>query len=126
MARILLVDDDQGGLATMRQALERDGHAVTAFAESSAALAVVSGGGTYDLLISDLQMAGVDGLALAARVRQRQPAIPVLLVSAHADALDEAVRSRITAMRVLAKPFQIDRLRAEVREMLAGAGPSAR
>ena len=105
----------------MRQALERDGHAVTALADSGAALASASGGRAYDLLISDVQMAGLDGLALAARIRERQPAMPVLLVSAHTDALDQVARSGLAATRVLAKPFQIDRLRTEVRTMLAGA-----
>jgi two-component system cell cycle response regulator CpdR len=112
MARILLADDDKGMLDTVGRALQRDGHVVTTTDDGGEAAAKL-GAGAFDLLISDIQMPGVDGIELAQRAVTLQPRPAIVLMSGHTDALDQA--RKIAGVRVLAKPFQIDALRAIIR-----------
>lgn len=112
MARILLADDDKGMLDTVGRALQRDGHIVTITDDGSDAASKLTTG-AFDLLISDIQMPGIDGLTLATRAIADQASLGVVLMSGHADALDNARRLR--GVHVIAKPFQIDQLRAIIR-----------
>jgi DNA-binding NtrC family response regulator len=118
MARILLADDDKGALDLVRRALELDGHAVVTAEDGSEAQSLVSAGG-FDLLVSDVQMPGLDGISLAKEAVARQPRLRVVLMSGYADGLDLAGPLVARGARVLVKPFAIDRIRAEVRAALA-------
>lgn len=117
MARILLVDDDAASLSATRRALEGDGHAVTTAASGADAVGLAAQGGAFDLLVTDVQMPGMDGTALAGELRRGAPALPVVLVSAHPDDLARA-SSAVPGARVVAKPFTVDRIRSEVKAAL--------
>lgn len=118
MARILLADDDKGARDLVRRALELDGHKVVTADDGSEAQSLCSSGG-FDLLVTDVQMPGLDGIALAKDAVARHPGIRVVLMSAYADGLDRAGSLVAGGARVLVKPFAIDRIRAEVRAALA-------
>jgi len=118
MARILLADDDKGALDLVRRALELDGHKVTTADDGSEAQAVVNAGG-FDLLVTDVQMPGLDGISLAKAAVARHPGMRVVLMSAYADGLDLAAPLVARGARVVVKPFAIERIRAEVRAALA-------
>ncbi|MEZ5816068.1 MAG: response regulator [Hyphomicrobiaceae bacterium] len=118
MARILLADDDKGSLDLVRRALELDGHAVATADDGSEALALVKSS-TFDLLVTDVQMPGLDGISLAKEATAHHPAIRVVLMSAYADAFGGAEPLAARGARLVVKPFAIDKIRAEVRSALA-------
>lgn len=118
MARILLADDDKGSRDLVRRALELDGHNVTTADDGSEAQSTLGSDG-FDLLVTDVQMPGLDGISLARDALSRFPAIRIVLMSAYADGLDSAAPLISSGARVLVKPFAIDRIRAEVRAALA-------
>lgn len=116
MARILLADDDKGSLDLVRRALQLDGHAVTVAEDGSEALALLEPGG-FDMLVADVQMPGLDGIELAGRARERLPSIRLVLMSAYPEGLERG--RHLTGVRLVTKPFAIDKIRAEVRALLA-------
>jgi DNA-binding response OmpR family regulator len=119
MARILLVDDDPAMLDTARRALELDGHAVTTSDDGADAQCKLRAGGDFDVLVTDVQMPALDGVTLARGALADNPRLKVLLMSAHSDVLDKA-KGLAPGVRVIAKPFAIDRIRAEVRSLAGG------
>jgi CheY-like chemotaxis protein len=120
MARILLADDDQGSLDFVRRALEMDGHIVVPTQDGNEALDRLTADGPFDVLVSDVHMPGLDGISLAEKAPGVQPGIKLLLMSGLADVLDQARGLQSRGVRLLGKPFPIDKIRAEVRAMLQG------
>ena len=118
MARILLADDDQGSLDLVRRALEMDGHAVVTASDGLEALARLGSDGPFDVLVADVHMPGLTGIELAAKALASLPHLRLVLISAFPDVLEQARLLRAPAMRVAAKPFSIEKIRAEVRAVL--------
>jgi CheY-like chemotaxis protein len=119
MARILLADDDAATRALVERALSGDGHAVTSTQDGAEALERLQSPGGFDLLISDVQMPAVDGIALAEQGLAAQPRLKVILISGFAEEIDRArhLKSR-KAAQVLAKPITLEGIRAAVRAAL--------
>ncbi len=116
-AAILLVDDD----ASIRRMLERtlvaEGYDVAAVADGGAALAAVERS-VPDVLVLDVAMPGLDGLAVTRRLRAKGLALPILLLTAR-DALQERVAGLDAgADDYLVKPFQSEELSARLRALL--------
>lgn len=106
---IILVDDDQALRRATRQTLELAGYAVHDFGAAAQALAQLSRE-SEAVVITDIRMAGIDGLELFARIRSLDPDLPVLLITGHGD-VDMAVRAlHDGAYDFIAKPFPADRL----------------
>src|SRR3954454_23028139 len=102
-ARILLVEDDEIGATLMVQVLGRLGHVrwVKSAEEASAAMH----DGDWDLVISDIELPGADGLALVREVKQRMPHLATLILSSHSS-FDHAVAALCAgADDYLTKPF---------------------
>ncbi|MGE5511752.1 MAG: response regulator [Bacteroidota bacterium] len=118
MARILLADDDQGSLDFVRRALEMDGHVVIATQDGNEALEQLKSGGSFDVLVSDVNMPGLNGIALAEKAADMGSSIKLVLMSGFADVLDKAKGLEARGARLVLKPFPIDRIRAEVRAVL--------
>lgn len=117
MSRILVVDDEPDLLETVRRILTRSGHQVVAVGSGAAAIRELEAG-SVELVLSDLMMPGMDGLALIGRVRERDALTPVVLMTAFAT-LDTAVAAlRAGAWDYLAKPFSPDALRVVVDRAL--------
>lgn len=105
VARILLVEDDRALRQALGDTLELGGYAYRAVDSAEAALRVL-GQDSFGLLISDVNMPGMDGHALQALVRQRYPQLPVLLMTAYG-AVERAVEAmRQGAVDYLVKPFE--------------------
>ena len=119
MARILLADDDKGSLDLVRRALEMDGHSVTTADDGNEALARIEGGGRFDVLVTDVQMPGLDGIGLAGKAIGLAPGLRVIMMSGYPDILESARGLGARALRLIPKPFSIDQIRAEVRAVLA-------
>ena len=76
-------------------------------------------GGTFDVLISDVQMPAVDGIALAEKGLAAQPRLRVILISGFADELDRAGHLKSKVVRIVAKPITLEGIRAVVKAALA-------
>ena len=119
MARILLADDDAAARDLVQRALAGDGHAVTCTQDGTEALEQLqSPAAAFDLLIADVQMPGIDGIALAERCLALSPKVRVILISGFADALDRAEHLKSKVARVVAKPVTLEGMRAAVRAAL--------
>lgn len=117
MARILLADDDTAGCELAARALEADGHTVVRAQDGQEALDQLARA-TFDLLISDVQMPVLDGIAVAERAMASSPAIKILLVSGFTDGIERAAAMRGPRLRTVTKPFTLDGLKSEVRSLL--------
>src|SRR5690242_1696214 len=111
MARILVIDDEPSVRATVGKFLAAAAHEVLEAVDGGAALKILEGKKRVDLVISDVYMAGMDGMELTARLQQL-PVPPILIVMTGggregvADLLVEA--GYMGAAATLAKPFTRD------------------
>lgn len=106
---IILVDDDQALRRATRQTLELAGYPVRDFGAAPLALTQLSRDSEV-VVVTDIRMAGMDGLELFAQIRALDPDLPVLLITGHGD-VDMAVRAlHDGAYDFIAKPFPADRL----------------
>ena len=110
MKPIWLVDDDQSIRFVLERALQRDGLLTRSFTNANDVLAALSNVTAMDapsVLISDIRMPGGDGLDLLAKVKARQPDLPIIIMTAYSD-LDSAVSAfQGGAFEYLAKPFDV-------------------
>ena len=127
MARILVVDDEPAVQVTIRLLLERAGHIVVVAGDGRKGLAMVEAE-DFDLLFLDIFMPGMDGLETMRLVRQRQPLIPIIVISGHATPSDLdsgrdflSMATRLGAVRSLQKPFKPAALLAAVTGCLEAA-----
>ncbi|MBJ7575363.1 nitrogen regulation protein NR(I) [Luteimonas sp. MC1828] len=108
-ARVWVVDDDRSVRFVLATALREAGYAVTGFESASDVMAALDRGGARpDLLFTDVRMPGDDGLALLDALRQRLPALPVVVMSAYTDIASTAGAFRGGAQEFLSKPFDLD------------------
>ena len=113
-AKILIVDDEENIRFFLQDALERDGHRVTAVESGEAALKRLKSE-KFDLALIDLKLPGVGGMQVLAAVRQASPDTVVIMLTAHAS-LETAVEAlRQGAHDYLFKPCQTLQLRESVR-----------
>jgi CheY-like chemotaxis protein len=118
MVRILLADDDKATLDFVRRTLEQDGHSVIAASDGSEALEHLEQGGGPDVLISDVEMPGLDGISLAERALRLKPQVRIILMSGIADELTRARAISSSQFTVLSKPFTLEQIRAAVRALI--------
>jgi two-component system cell cycle sensor histidine kinase/response regulator CckA len=110
---LLLVEDEAPLRRLAERSLRRAGHAVVVAEDAESALELVEEGLVPGLLVSDVAMPGMDGLALARALRERFPALPVLLVSGYAQSAVEAAPGE-ASIRFLPKPYSTAELLAAV------------
>jgi two-component system cell cycle response regulator CpdR len=119
MARILLADDDAAARDLVQRALVVDGHTVICTQDGAEALEQLqSAQPGFDLLIADVLMPAVDGIAVAEKAIQLQPGLRVILISGFADELERAQHLKSRVSRVVAKPVTLEGMRAAVRMAL--------
>lgn len=115
--RILVVDDELSMREFISILLEREGYEVLTAADASTALERLSAS-SIDLVISDVQMPGLNGLELLARIRTSSPDTAVLLVTAYSTAEQAVEAMKLGAYDYLAKPFKVEELKILVRNAL--------
>ncbi len=122
MAELLIVDDD----APIRRMLERtlgaEGYGVMTAADGGAALAAVERS-VPDLLILDVSMPGLDGLAVARRLRAKRLSLPILFLTARDSVPDRVDGFDAGADDYLVKPFAVAELLVRVRALLRRGRP---
>ncbi|BBF94771.1 response regulator [Blastochloris tepida] len=123
MARILIAEDDSEVRALVVRALAAQGHEITAAEDGGAALDILSReDGHFDLLLSDIQMPVMDGIALALAAARDYPGLPILLMTGYADQRERAHGLDAIVREVLSKPFTLPELRAAVAAVLTPTG----
>ena len=116
-AAVLLVDDDAPIRRMLERTLTAEGYAITAVADGGAALAQVERS-LPDVIVLDVAMPGLDGLAVTRRLRAKGLAVPILLLTAR-DALHERVEGLDAgADDYLVKPFEVEELTARIRALM--------
>ena len=111
---ILLVDDDDQLLSVWGRALAGLGVQISVANNGVSALAQLAAHG-FDLLVSDIQMPGMNGIKLLHAVRERDLDLPVVLITGHPDLKTAAAAVAYGAFQYLVKPVEIERLRAVVQ-----------
>jgi CheY-like chemotaxis protein len=120
MARILLADDDAAARDLVQRALAVDGHAVTCTQDGAEALEQLSAAApAFELLIADVLMPALDGIAVAEKALAQHPGLRVILMSGFSDELDRAKHLSPKISRVVAKPVTLEGIRAAVKAALA-------
>lgn len=109
MTNILVADDEDSVRAFVTRALESHGYKVTPVADGGAALAEVLDG-DYDLLLTDIRMPVMDGIALALNVASKRADLPVVLMTGYADEKQRAHNLDSLIKEVITKPFTMDQL----------------
>ncbi|MBN2225006.1 MAG: sigma-54-dependent Fis family transcriptional regulator [Deltaproteobacteria bacterium] len=117
-SRILVVDDDPGICDAIREVITAEGYAVQTAPDGEAGLALVKEHG-FDLIIVDLVMRGMDGMAVLRSVKADDPDAVVIVITAHGT-IEAAVQAmKLGAFDFLSKPFTPDELRMAVRRGLS-------
>jgi two-component system nitrogen regulation response regulator NtrX len=121
MARILVVDDEEGIRKILQQVLEYEGHEVTAAGGGGEAIALFTEF-RPDLTLLDVKMARMDGLEVLDRVRDIDGAAVVVMISGHGNIETAVEATRRGAFDFLEKPLDTDRLLVTIRNGLQHRG----
>ena len=120
VGRVLLVDDEERIVNFVRRGLEAEGLEVDAAPDGDAGLRLALGR-SYDLVILDLVMPGVDGLSVLRSLLQAKPSQAVLVLSARDDTASKVASLEGGAEDYISKPFSLEELLARVRARLRSA-----
>jgi len=119
MARILIAEDEEALRALCARALMTDGHEAKTACDGTDAIDLLGReNGRFDLLLTDIRMPMMDGIALALAVARDQPDITILLMTGYADQRERAHGLDAIIHDVISKPFTVVELRAAVNEAL--------
>ncbi len=115
--KILIVDDEEGLRRLLVRVLSREGFQVVAVGSGEEALEQVAAEG-FDLVVTDIQMPGMNGLALMRRLKEFDSTLPVIVMTAYGTVENAVEALRIGAYDYLTKPFETDELRLTVAKAL--------
>jgi two-component system cell cycle response regulator CpdR len=120
MAKILIAEDEEALRAMCARGLTMSGHEVMTACDGGEALDLLKReGGRFDLLLTDIRMPIMDGIALALAAARDFPELVILLMTGYADQRERAQGLDALIHDVIAKPFTLAVLRAAVDEALA-------
>ena len=121
MSRILVAEDDDNVRRFVARALEHSGHQVVEAEDGGlAAETMQAENGNFDLLLSDIKMPVMDGIALALNVGAAFPEVTIVLMTGFADQRERAHGLDSLIYDVIAKPFSMAELLAKIADALAG------
>jgi CheY-like chemotaxis protein len=120
MPKILIADDEEPMRLLVARALKLDGHETVTAEDGADALDIlVRDGGAYDLLLTDIKMPIMDGIALALATARDFPALTILLMTGFADQRERASGLEALIHDVVTKPFGMADIRKAVNDALA-------
>ena len=117
---MLVADDDRAIRESLATALELSGYEVTTCADGVQTLATTRTG-SYDLLVLDVMMPGVDGLGVCQVLRAEGNRVPILMVTARTETADRVAGLDAGADDYVPKPYDIDEVLARIRALLRRA-----
>jgi two-component system, cell cycle response regulator CpdR len=120
MARILIAEDEETLRAMCARAVAMDGHEVKTACDGGQALEMLTREEAhFDLLLTDIRMPIMDGIALALSAARDFPNLTILLMTGYADQRERACGLNALIHDVITKPFSLATLRGAVHEALA-------
>jgi two-component system, cell cycle response regulator CpdR len=120
MPRVLIADDEASMRALVARAIAMDGHDTVTAQDGAEALEILTrDGGAFDLLLTDIQMPIMDGIALALSVARDFPKLKILLMTGFADQRERASNLNAIVHDVITKPFSVADIRTAVADALA-------
>jgi DNA-binding response OmpR family regulator len=123
--RILVIEDERDIAELIRLHLDDLGFSVTITGDGNTGLRKASAG-SWDLVILDLRLPGIDGLEICRRLRQNSGSVPILMLTSKSSELDRVVGLEIGADDYVTKPFSVLELIARVKAILRRAELSRR
>jgi DNA-binding response OmpR family regulator len=121
--RVLLIDDDARLAELLVGYLEPQGITLVHAGGGQAGLAALAAG--YDVVLLDVMMPGLDGLAVLRRIREGGHRVPVIMLTARGDEADRVVGLELGADDYVGKPFSPRELLARIRAVIRRAAPEA-
>jgi len=122
VARVLIAEDDSAVREFVSRALAHGGHDVATANDGLEALSLLDGE-TFDLLLTDIVMPNLDGIALALKVAKEYPRMPVLLMTGYAAERQRAHNLDVLIHDVITKPFTLRQICDAAEEALAARKP---
>ena len=120
MPRVLIADDEDSMRTLVARAVAMDGHETVTAEDGAEALDILTREeGAFDLLLTDIKMPVMDGIALALTVARDFPDLTVLLMTGFADQRERASNLSAIVHDVVTKPFSVSDIRAAVNDALA-------
>jgi two-component system, cell cycle response regulator CpdR len=120
MARVLIADDEDSMRKLVARAITLDGHEAIAAQDGAEALEIlVSEEGGFDLLLTDIQMPVMDGIALALSAARDFPQMTILLMTGFAEQRERVSNLDAIVHDVITKPFSVADIRTAVADALA-------
>ena len=121
MAKILIAEDDENVRQFVARALAHAGHDITEAEDGGLAAEIMEEqDGAFDLLLSDIKMPVMDGIALALNVAAAFPEVTIVLMTGFADQRERAHGLEALIYDVIPKPFTLQALMEKVADALAG------
>jgi CheY-like chemotaxis protein len=120
VARILIADDEESMRLLVGRAIAMDGHEIVTAEDGAEALEILTEqGGAFDLLLTDIKMPVMDGIALALSAARDFPDLTILLMTGYADQRERATGLNAIVHDVVTKPFSVADIRTAVADALA-------
>ncbi|OJU30479.1 MAG: response regulator [Nitrobacter sp. 62-13] len=120
MARVLIADDEDSMRSLVARAVAMDSHETVTAADGAEALDILTGDArTFDLLLTDIKMPIMDGIALALAAARDFPDLVILLMTGFADQRERASGLDAIVHDVITKPFSVADIRTAVADALA-------
>ena len=120
MPKILIADDEDSMRQLVARAIAMDGHEVVTAQDGAEALEILTReDGAFDLLLTDIQMPVMDGIALALSAARDYPDLTILLMTGFADQRERASNLNALVHDVVTKPFSVADIRTAVADALA-------
>lgn len=116
-----MAEDEESVRQFVARALTHNGHDVTAVENGLLALDMLSEE-SYDLLLTDIVMPGMDGIALALKIAKEKPDMPIVLMTGYAAQEERAHNLDVLIHRVISKPFTLKEICDVVEDALATSG----
>ncbi len=127
MPRVLIVDDENSMRMLVARAIAMDGHEIVTAADGAEALEILGGEqGAFDLLLTDIQMPVMDGIALALTAARDFPDLTIVLMTGFADQRERASGLNAIAHDVITKPFSVADIRTAVADCAGRHGNGCR
>jgi CheY-like chemotaxis protein len=120
VARVLIADDEDSMRSLVARAIAMDGHETVTAQDGAEALDILTDNeGAFDLLLTDIKMPIMDGIALALATARNFPALTILLMTGFADQRERASGLNAIVHDVITKPFSVADIRSAVANALA-------
>lgn len=119
MGKILVIDDEEGIRGFLKRGFEIDGHDVMTAADGAEGLEIVTQQqGAFDLVVSDIRMPMMDGIAFSLAAKRDFPNLLILLMTGYAEQRERCSSLQHIIVDVMSKPFNLMEMREKVKSIL--------